>query len=69
MTVTIKDQVLDGTVVSISDIADDQLLYKTTIVLNQLSDRIGEIVDIEIPLSSAYVLVPLQAVTMQTSKL
>ncbi len=68
VTVTIKDQELDGTIVSISDIADDQLLYKTTIVLNQLSDRIGEIVDVEIPLTSTYVLVPLQAVTMQTSK-
>ena len=57
-----------GYIESISDIADDQLLYKTTIILSELADRLGEVVQVEIPLSSAYTLLPLQAITMQTSK-
>lgn len=66
--VTLGEKDLLGQIVSISDIADSQLLYKTTIILEQLSDRIGEIVDVEIPLSSTYTLLPLQAITMQTTK-
>ena len=61
------DQWFAWRIVSISDIWDDQLLYKTTVIMNQLVDRLGEIVRVEIPLSSEYPLVPLQHVTMQTT--
>lgn len=66
--VVIWEKELWGKIVSISDIADDQLLYKTTIELDQLSDRLWEIVDVEIPLNSTYTLIPLSVVTMQTTK-
>ncbi len=69
VTVRVGDKELWWKIRSISDIADSQLLYKTTIVLNQLSDRLWEIVDVEIPLNSTYVLIPLSVVTMQTTKI
>jgi len=54
---------------SISDIADDQLLYKTTIKLDELSSRLWDVVSVYIPLESAKTLIPLNIVSMKTSKL
>ena len=68
VTVLQWDNTYQGTISSISNIADAQLLYKTTIKLNQLSDRLGDVVRVQIPLSSPYTLLPLQSVTMRTSK-
>lgn len=66
--VTLWEDIFAWKIISISDIADDQLLYKTIIILDQLSDRLWEIVDVEIPLTSAYTLLPLQAIKMETTK-
>ncbi len=68
VTVLQWDKTYNGIVASVSDIADAQLLYKTTIKLDQLSDRLGEVVRVQIPLSSPYTLLPLQAVDMLTSE-
>lgn len=58
----------EWTVDSISDIADENLLYKTTIYLNEVTDRVWEVATVEIPMNSPFLLVPINYVEMLTSK-
>ena len=68
--VTVKQdgKELRGAISSISDIADENLLYKTTVKLLDLSEELGDVVSVELPLSSIYTLLPLDLIDLQTSK-
>ena len=60
---------LRGKISSISDIADENLLFKTTVTLLDLSDELGDVVSVELPLTSIYTLLPLDLIQLQTSTL
>jgi len=59
-----QDEII-GTVYSISDIADRNLNYKTTIVFDAGTNIIGNIVDVEITIDTGKMLIPLNIIEVQ----
>lgn len=52
---------------SISDVADENLNYKTTVKLDKAIDKLGGIVEVYIPISSKNALVPLNIITVDST--
>lgn len=53
-----------GRIQSISDIADDQLLYKTTVYLDVIRDRLWDVVTVQIPIAWSNLMIPLSLIHM-----
>ena len=63
--VTIGDERLRGSISSISDIADENLNYKATVVFTSGTTLIGNLVSVEIPTETGKMLIPLNIITTQ----
>lgn len=66
--VVIGNKVYAGVLTSISDVADQNLLYKGVVTLTELSGTVWEVAEVRIPLESTYPLLPLNVIQMKTTK-